>query len=129
MDRVRSTGFGGREINQIIAVNHERAKPQFRAPLAKARSIAVGDPRNSVTPHSRTGRKYLQRICAQAVGDIQRAGYISGNGRVDSNANAAVFPGGNFGCGDWFGTIFVSSVERQVRPVIFFRHSLRLSVW
>jgi hypothetical protein len=62
------------------------------------------------------------------VGNVERARNIACDGSVNSDADAAIFPGGDFRWWDWFRAILVGSVVSQISPVIFFRHSLRLSV-
>src|ERR1700728_1834936 len=62
------------------------------------------------------------------MGEIERASDIAGDGCMDSDADAAVFPGRNFRRRRRFGTILVSSVVGETNPVVIFRHSLRGSV-
>ena len=115
------------EIDQIIAMDDEWPERKFFASLAKTRRIRLGDARCAAIPHPGARRKNLQRISAEFLSDIERSRDITGNRSVDSDADAAIFPGGDFRRRGRFRTILVGGVKSQATSVLFVRHSLRLS--
>src|SRR5580704_4496355 len=108
-------------------MNHDWAETQLFAPRAKARGVGIRNSRRTSRPHSRTGGKNLQCVCAQAVRDFKGAGNVACNRSVDSDAGAAVFPGWNFRWGKRFRAVLVCGVKSQNKSVVVFRHYLRVS--
>jgi hypothetical protein len=100
-----------REIDQVIIVDDQRTETQFLAPGAEARGFGLRDAIASAFPHARTARKNLQCVGAEAVRDFERGGYVAGDGSVDANADAAVFPRGNFRGRRSFRAVLVGGVE------------------
>ena len=72
-----------------------------------------------------------EKICSafapKLVRNIERSRNISCNRSVDSDADAAIFPGGNFRWRGRFRTILIGGVKCRATSVLFVRHSLRLS--
>ena len=99
------------QIDQIIRVDDQRPKRELLAPRAKSHCVGLDNPRRAASPHPRTRRKNLQRVGAEAVSDIQSASNVACDGRMNADADVAVFPSRNFGCGRRLGAILVSVVE------------------
>ena len=116
-----------REIDQVIIVDDQRAEAEFLAASAEARGFGFGDAGATALPHSRAAGKDLQGVGAKAMSNFERAGDVSRNRGMDANANAAVFPRGNFRGRRSFRAVLVGGVEGQDKSVVFFRHSLRVS--
>ncbi len=105
-------GIGRGQIDQVVSVDDERPERQFLAAIAESRRVRFGDSRCvAFAPHARAGGKNLQGVCAEAVRNFERAGDVARDGGVDADANAAVFPSGNFRGGRRFRTVFVGVVE------------------
>ena len=105
-------GIGRRQIDQVVSVDDERTERQFFAAVAESRGVCFGDSRCvALAPHARAGGKNLQGVRTEAVRNFQRAGDVARDGGVDADANAAVFPGGNFRGGRRFRAVFVGVVE------------------
>ena len=54
----------GREVDQVVGVDHQRTKAQGFAPRAESAGVKLWNARRAASPHSRTGREDLQRITA-----------------------------------------------------------------
>src|SRR5271169_2989775 len=54
----------GREIDQIVCMNDERAEAEFGAAGAKRGGVHFGDTRGATLPHTRARRKNLERVAA-----------------------------------------------------------------
>src|SRR5262249_31478625 len=68
--------------------------------------------------------KNLQRVRAEPVSKLQRPHNIPRDRRMDSDADASVFPGGNFRGWGRFGAVLVGSGGRQGIFLVFVRPSL-----
>ncbi len=53
---------GGREIDQIIVVDHQRAELQFLAAGSEARGVRLRDSRGAASPHARAGGENLEGV-------------------------------------------------------------------
>ncbi len=60
-------GLLGREIDQIICVNDQRAEAQLLAARAKSSGVHLRDAGWTARPHARTGRENLQSVAAELV--------------------------------------------------------------
>ncbi len=114
---------GGREIDQIIVVNHQRTEPQFLAAGAKARGVRLRYARGAARPHARAGGENLQGVGAEAVREFKGCGDVACDRGVDADAPAAIFPGRNFRRGGRLRTILVGVVKEKVYSMLFVSHS------
>src|SRR5580693_8536076 len=101
------------QIDQIVRVDGERAKLQFGTAIAKTLRVDICNSRIRPWPHARTGRKDLESVGSEAVGDLKSTGEVSRDRRMNTDADAAVFPKRDFGRRRRFGTIFVGIVKKD----------------
>src|SRR6185437_2869741 len=101
---------GRSEIDQIAAVNDERAEAQFDAAISETLRACIRDIRAAwaAAPHSRAGREYLQRVGAEIMCDFERGRDVARDRGVDSDADAAVHPSGEQRFRYRFRTVFIT---------------------
>src|SRR6185437_7377686 len=96
--------------NQIIGMDHQRAKAQLRTACAEAGGIGFAQPRARFRPHAGTPRENRERVAAEIAGRFKRYDNVTGNGGVDAYAYAAVTPCEWQGFRFRFWAVFVGTV-------------------
>ena len=111
------------KINQVICMDHEGPELEFSTARAKGLGIRLRYADIGGVPHPRAGREDLQGVTAELLGGLEGVEVTARDGGVNTDAEAAVHPGGRLRLGFGFRAVLVLGVKLGIVDEGKFRHA------